>query len=218
MLRGRENLPSVCSTYILCFWFAICQGIAFEIIATLLSCASFSLVVAIGVDRFLAIHLHLRYQELVTHKRVVAVVISIWTLSLLFSLLIFYLALHKPVPVVISAFFGFCFIITGIINSRMYSTARHHANQIQVLQIQVAQNNQIESVARNRKSAISMFYVYLVFLGVPRLWRVGLSLLAFCCVPRALRLCSGNAAKELRHAAQSLTRHSRSLSLSKGNP
>ena len=60
-------------------------AIAFEIIATLFACASFSLVVVIGVDRFLAIHLHLRYQELVTHKRVVAVVISIWTLSVFFQ-------------------------------------------------------------------------------------------------------------------------------------
>ena len=136
----------------------------FTIIAHLFVYASFFLVMAISVDRFLAIHLHLRYEELVTHKRVVAVVISIWTLSLLFSLLIFYLALHKPVPVVISAIFGFCFIITGIIYSRMFSTARHHENQIQVLQIQVAQNSQIESVVRNRKSAISMLYVYLVFL------------------------------------------------------
>ena len=34
-------------------------------------------VVAISVDRFLAIHLHLRYKELVTHRRVVAVVKSI---------------------------------------------------------------------------------------------------------------------------------------------
>ena len=82
--------------------------IAFEIIATLFTYASFSLVVAIGVDRFLAIHLHLRYQELVTHKRVVAVVISIWTLSLLFPLLISYLKLRKPVLVVINAILGFC--------------------------------------------------------------------------------------------------------------
>ena len=42
--------------------------------------SSFFSVVAISVDRFLAIHLHLRYQELVTHKRIVAVVISIWFL------------------------------------------------------------------------------------------------------------------------------------------
>ena len=136
----------------------------FTIIALLFVYASFFLVVAISVDRFLAIHLHLRYQELVTHKRVVAVVISIWTLSILFSPLIFYLTLQKPVLVVISAIFGFCFIITGIIYSRMFSTARYHENQIQVLQMQVAQNSQIESAARNRKSAISMFYVYLVFL------------------------------------------------------
>ena len=43
--------------------------------------ASFFGVCALAVDRFLAIHLHLRYQELVTHKRVVAVVSSVWVLS-----------------------------------------------------------------------------------------------------------------------------------------
>ena len=134
---------------------------ASTIITNLFITASFFLVVAISVDRFLAIHLHLRYQELVTHKRVVVVVISIWILSVLFPSFIFYL---KPFHVVMAVIFGFCFIITGIIYSRMYFTARHHANQIQVLQIQVAQNSQIESAVRKRKSAISMFYVYLVFL------------------------------------------------------
>ena len=137
---------------------------AFTIITNLFLTASFFLVVAISVDRFLAIHLHLRYQELVTHKRVVAVVISIWILSLLFLPLIFSLKSKKPVRVVIVVILGLCFNITGIIYSRMYFTARHHANQIQVLLIQVAQNSQIESAARKRKSAISMFYVYLVFL------------------------------------------------------
>ena len=48
---------------------------ALHIIAPLFVNASFFSVVAISVDRFLAIHLHLRYQELVTHKRVVAVVV-----------------------------------------------------------------------------------------------------------------------------------------------
>ena len=38
--------------------------------------ASFFGVVAVSVDRFLAVHLHLRYQELVTHKLVVVVVIG----------------------------------------------------------------------------------------------------------------------------------------------
>ena len=39
--------------------------------------ASFFGVVSLAVDRFLAIHFHLRYQELVTQKPVVAVVFSL---------------------------------------------------------------------------------------------------------------------------------------------
>ena len=140
--------------------------ITFYVIQMIFSVASFFTVVAISVDRFLAVHLHLRYQELVTHKRVVVVVISIWTLSVLYSSLMCYAYIYlnsEPVYVV-SVIYGFCFIVTGIIHCRMYFTVRHHANEIQVLQMQVAQNSQIESAARKRKSAISMFYVYLVFL------------------------------------------------------
>ena len=69
--------------------------------------SSFFLVVAISVDRFLAIHLHLRYQELATHKRVVAVVNSIWILSVLFTPFIFYLKHKKTVFVVTNIVFGF---------------------------------------------------------------------------------------------------------------
>ena len=58
---------------------------AFIITSSFLCFASFLGVTAVTVDRFLAIHLHLRYQELVTHKRVVAGVISIWVFSALIS-------------------------------------------------------------------------------------------------------------------------------------
>ena len=46
---------------------------ALSIITLLFGSASFFTVVAISVDRFLAIQLHLRYQELVTQKRVVSI-------------------------------------------------------------------------------------------------------------------------------------------------
>ena len=61
---------------------------SFLIVLALFSLASFFGVVALSLDRFLAIHLHLRYQELVTHKRVVAVVILIWVLSIFLSLMV----------------------------------------------------------------------------------------------------------------------------------
>ena len=60
-------------------------SLAFYIHLNLLCGASFFGVVSLTVDRFLAIYLHLRYQELVTHKRVVAVVISTWLFSAFFS-------------------------------------------------------------------------------------------------------------------------------------
>ena len=50
---------------------------AFAILMSMFSFTSFLGVMSLIVDRFLAIHLHLRYQELVTHKRVIAVVVSL---------------------------------------------------------------------------------------------------------------------------------------------
>ena len=120
-------------------------------------------VVAISVDRFLAIHLHLRYQELVTHKRVVAVVISIWVLSPLILLFFWWIPgdIFSMVAITIS---GLCLISTTIIYFKIYLAVRRHTNQIQALQVQqVAQNGEMINVARQRKSAISTFYVYLVF-------------------------------------------------------
>ena len=40
--------------------------------------------------------------------------------------------------------FEVCFIITGIAIYRIYFTVRRHKNQLQVQQIQVAQNSQME--------------------------------------------------------------------------
>ncbi|KAL9957542.1 hypothetical protein ACROYT_G039183 [Oculina patagonica] len=55
--------------------------LALAITTAVFSIPSFFSVMALSVDRFLAIHLHLRYQELVTHKRVVAGVIPMWLFS-----------------------------------------------------------------------------------------------------------------------------------------
>ena len=52
-----------------------------NMVANSLSYASFFGVTALTIDRFLAIHFYLRYQELVTHERVVRVVILLWVIS-----------------------------------------------------------------------------------------------------------------------------------------
>ena len=123
--------------------------------------ASFLGILTITIDRFLAIHLHLRYQELVTHKRVVAVVIFVWVFSTFLSLIVLYIATftYWTLVTIIS---GLCFICTTVIYCKMYFVVRRHTNQIQALQVhQAAQNSEMKWL---RKSAISTFYVYLVFL------------------------------------------------------
>ena len=126
---------------------------------------SFFNVLAISVDRFLAVHLHLRYQELVTHKRVVAAVISIWLLSAV--LLVTDLWVTSIIYMILYAIIlGFCFISTAFVYFRIYVAVRRHTNQIQALQVQQAAQNagEIKNAVRLRKSAVSTFYVYLVFL------------------------------------------------------
>ena len=130
------------------------------LVVYLLSFASYIGIVALTVDRFLAIHLHLRYQELVTHKRVVAVVSSVWVSSGVIALL------SQLSSLISSAFQGtitiICFIITGIFYCKIYAAVRHHSNQIHALQ--AAQNEDMVNAARVQKSALATFYVYVVFL------------------------------------------------------
>ena len=120
--------------------------------------ASFFGVFAITVDRFLAIHLHLRYQELVTHKRVVAVVISFWVFSVIACFR--YESIH-----VLSVMSVVCIITTGLLYCKIYAAVRHHTNQIRLLQVpeQEAQNGDMANAARLRKTAVATFYVYILF-------------------------------------------------------
>ena len=142
--------------------------IAFTIIGDSLSWASFLGVLALTVDRFLAIHLHLRYQEFVTHKRVVAVVISIMLLSsFLSSAQYFPWWISGSFRQIYTAFDIFCFVILALLYCKIYSTVRRHNNQIQSLLVQQDEGQNREmmvNVARLLKFAVGTFYVYLAFL------------------------------------------------------
>ena len=131
---------------------------------TLFSGASFLGVVAVSVDRFLAVHLHLRYQELVTHKRVVVVVIGKWLCSaFVSSIALWGLPSARNITESVVAAFGF--IITFVVYTRIYLTVRRHKNQIHSMQVQeVAHSDEIKNFIVLLKSTVGIFYVYLVFL------------------------------------------------------
>ena len=138
---------------------------AYLIQSILFGFASYFGVVLLTVDRFLAIHLHLRYQELVTYKRVVAVVISVWLLSALISFLSLSMGL-VAFSIVLGTISVVCVVITGILYCKIYAAVRHHTNQMHALQVQQeAQNEDMANAARQIKTALATFYVYVVFLA-----------------------------------------------------
>lgn len=137
---------------------------SYDMIVVFLCVASFLGVTALSVDRFLAIHLHLRYQAIVTHKRVVASVVSIWVLSAVISQTA--LRIRQVTFLMFGTISVICLISSAFFYYKIYVTVQRHANQIQVLQLQPRQgdNEMVEYNARLKKAAIGTFYVYLVFL------------------------------------------------------
>ena len=81
----------------------------------------------------MAIQLHLRYQELVTHKRVVAVVISVWVFSASIS--------FRSPRIMRAVIVVVCVTTTGLLYCKVYASVRHHTNQIHALQVQQATQN-----------------------------------------------------------------------------
>ena len=136
----------------------------FIINSSFFSYASFFGVVGLTVDRFLTIHLHLRYQELVTHKRVVAAVISAWMFSAFLSI-----PTENWIPEEASSGYAVieavCIIASGLLYCKIYATVRRLNNQVHVLQAQLpAQNGEMVRAARLRKTSVATFYVYAAFL------------------------------------------------------
>lgn len=137
---------------------------SFYLMGNFLFYSSFFGVMALAVDRFLAIHLHLRYQELVTHKRIVALVTSIVICSLILTFLVKW-SPRKVTSTITVAIEFLCYITTVLLYVRIYLALRHHNNQIHVLQAQQAQNGEvITNAMRDRKAAVGTFYLYLVFV------------------------------------------------------
>ena len=141
---------------------------ALSVVVNFFCVSSFFNVVTISVDRFLAVHLHLRYQERVTHKRVIAAVISIWLLSTIISSNVFWDPLFIILLVIGLVIITSCLILVVIVYWRIYIILKRHKNQIEELQIQEVQqgvqNGDLSNFLKLRKSALGTFYACIVFL------------------------------------------------------
>ena len=145
--------------------FHVSTLIANTVTAILFSFASFLGVIALSADRFLAIHFFMSYKNLVTYKRVVAVVISIWLLSAFLSLI----TLWTPQNILLAFAIVHltCIIAATYLTFKVYRASRSHLNELQAIELsgqQASQNGDMANVARLKKFAMLAVYVYIVFL------------------------------------------------------
>ena len=139
---------------------------AFLLSANTFGFASFFCVTALSADRFLSVHFNLRYRELVTHRRVVRVVIAIWVISAFLSLIRIFIS--KKIMYLIFVIIEFtCIISATYFTFKIYVATRSHTGQIRSQQVQrSSQNGEIGTaqVTSLQISVVITIALYVLFL------------------------------------------------------
>lgn len=149
--NGQHNFALFCPTVLtVCYYFMF--GLSF---------ASFLNVIIITLDRLLAVRLHLRYQELVTLKRLIIVLVALWITSAIGTSIFIFVPQGSRLTGAVIDFLGI--ILTTVVYIYIYKVVRFHRNQIRC-QFQV-QNRQGLEITRQNKSAYNALIVYVVFVA-----------------------------------------------------
>ena len=113
----------------------------------------------ISIDRLLALTLHLRYNTIVTVRRVFQTAFCVWVFSITVVISRFWISKWIVVPVVTSAL---TFLATTLSTLKIFQIVRRHQRQISQQQ-QSVQSNTV-NVLKCRKSALTVLYVYGLFV------------------------------------------------------
>ena len=149
--NGQHNFALFCPTVLtVCYYFMF--GLSF---------ASFLNVIIITLDRLLAVRFHLRYQELVTLKRLITVLVASWITSAIGTSIFIFLPQGSRLTGAVIDFLGI--VLTTVVYIYIYKVVRFHRNQIRC-QFQV-QNRQGMEITRQNKSAYNALIVYVVFVA-----------------------------------------------------
>ena len=141
---------------------------AFLVTGTVFISASILGVLALIVDRFLAVLLHLRYQEIVTPRRVVSILILSWVISTIVCLFWIVQEYQYFLWIFLKVFFATCLITIALLQCKIYSIVRRHRFQMRAQQVQGSIQTEDETRAtfeRQKSLVSSAFYIYLLLLA-----------------------------------------------------
>ena len=129
------------------------------LISTFLTGVTLLTVTAMSVDRYLAIYLHLRYEQVVTENGARKVILCLWFIS---SLPLVIMIFHPKTSFWLArTTIAVCLVIISFVWIKIYQVVRHHQAQIQD---QMAVASQSFNMARFRNSAINTMLVLAIVL------------------------------------------------------
>ena len=126
---------------------------------------SLLIITAISVDRFLALHYHMRYPSLVTKPRVRYMIALVWCINFLSSAVYFWsdFIYHFAIAVIT----GICLIVSTFSYIGIYRIVRRHRLQIhaqqEAMQCSTAEND-VHYMLQMKQSAINTFIFYIILV------------------------------------------------------
>ena len=125
---------------------------------------------AIVVDRFLALHYHLRYSTIVTSFRIKTFLTALWLMNFIFSGTVYFWSL-RIFSLYLTIFVCLCLIISIFCYVRIFKIVRHQQKKIQCQHqaVNLPQGSTISNLLQLEKSAINsfLFFIVMVLFYIP---------------------------------------------------
>ena len=137
---------------------------------------SFFTITAVSVDRFAALHYHLRYPSLMTTQRALYILSALWLVIFLSSWLHFWNT--SAYYSVAAAGIAICLLLSSSSYIGIYKIARHHQlqiqNQQQAMEIDANDNRNLLRTTKTAKSTF-IYYVAMLLCYTPMFIAVSIS-------------------------------------------
>ena len=126
---------------------------------------SLFILTAVLIDRLLALTLHLRYNTIVTVPRVFLIILGFWIFAITLNVARFWMS--KKWYFIAIAFFVLPFLFITLSTLKIFQISRKHQSQINDQHVAVShlQSNTV-NVLKCRKSAVTVLYIYGLFVVV----------------------------------------------------
>ena len=120
---------------------------------------------AIAVDRFLALHYHLRYSTIVTSFRIKTFLTALWLMNFIFSGTVYFWSL-RIFSLYLTIFVCLCLIISIFCYVRIFKIVRLQQKKIhcQHQAVNLPQGSTISNLLQLEKSAINSFLFFIVMV------------------------------------------------------